>query len=92
MSQRRTNYIGPTGKDEDREDRRFKLCPPRVLGYVIREKQWAQLDIKSLKPIPKEVNEEEILSILHLAGEKGDKTKNLLIGLVKTHGDNAVIS
>ncbi|KAJ6436132.1 glycogen debranching enzyme [Purpureocillium lavendulum] len=26
----------------------YLICPPRVLGYILQEKQWAQLHISSL--------------------------------------------
>lgn len=36
------------------EDEQYLLCPPRVLGYVLKSKQWAQLALSSLKPLPSE--------------------------------------
>ena len=85
----KTNYDGKTGEeDEEWEGLQTMMCPPRVLGYIIREKKWAQLDINGLRETPKKTDEEAILRKLHLADEdEEDNTKSLLMGLVKTHSD-----
>lgn len=42
------------GTTAEWEDEQYLLCPPRVLGYVLKDKQWAQLALSSLKPLPSE--------------------------------------
>ena len=34
---------------KDWEEEQYLLCPPRVLGYILHDKQWAQLQVTSLK-------------------------------------------
>lgn len=34
-------------------DEQYMLCPPRVLGYILRDEQWAQLEVSFPKTIPK---------------------------------------
>ncbi len=36
----------------------YLLCPPRVLGYILQEKQWAQLQVSLLSELPSEDSEE----------------------------------
>lgn len=64
------------------EDLQFMLCPPRVLGYILREKQWAQLSVDLLKEPPLDGTEK--LKDLYLTN--GNATKDLLLGLVRNHG------
>jgi len=68
------------------------LCPPRVLGYVLKDKQWAQLAVDSLYEI-EAARPETVLAQLHLAkGTKGKESKELLLQLVQNHGkDGGVI-
>lgn len=66
----------------------FMLCPPRVLGFVLREKQWAQLQITLVK---KDSDDDKppafYLDKLKLAGEdSGSEWKQLLMSLVNNHG------
>lgn len=81
------HYDGKTGdENECWEDLQTMMCPPRVLGYVLKDKQWAQLAVDLLKEIPEE-NLETVMDRLHLGGEDdGAERKNLLFGLVKHHG------
>jgi len=81
------HYDNMTGKeDEEWEDLQIMLCPPRVFGYVLQDKQWAQLAVDSLGEIPDE-NLGNAMSGLYLEGEDNGKvTKDLLYGLVKNHG------
>lgn len=68
------------------EDEQYMLCPPRVLGYIFREKQWAQLQVDLLHDIPLETNDSAWSSRLQLSD---DKIKPLLHGLVRSHVSNS---
>lgn len=66
---------------EDWEDEQYMLCPPRVVGYVLREKRWAQLQVKLIE------------EVIH--GDRGaydkvrlaaDYNKEFLLQLVENHG------
>lgn len=67
----------------DWDDEQFMLCPPRVLGYILREKQWAQLQVTSLKHISKDDQNNSWSTRLKLAD--GDETKKLILDLVNSH-------
>jgi hypothetical protein len=83
----KSHYDNKTGKEEDWEPLQTMLCPPRVLGYVLQDKQWAQLAVDDLYDVPDE-NDETIMDSLHLVGEDdGKEQKNLLCTLVKNHGE-----
>ncbi|KAI9845158.1 MAG: hypothetical protein M1837_005043 [Sclerophora amabilis] len=76
------DYDGRTREDEF-ETMQYLMCPPRVLGYVIERKMWAQLQVDDVKPV-------EIAN----AGDTFDKklkldegTKDLLRYLVTNHED-----
>ena len=62
------------------EDEQYMLCPPRVLGYILNDKQWAQLQVSLLRPIPKKDND-SWSTRLKLAD--GDKTKEMILDLVE---------
>jgi hypothetical protein len=66
------------------EEEQYMLCPPRVLGYILRDKQWAQLRVTSLKSIPKEDSKNSWSSRLKLAD--GEATKQMILELVNGHG------
>ncbi|KAL4800787.1 hypothetical protein BDV19DRAFT_352151 [Aspergillus venezuelensis] len=61
----------------------YMLCPPRVLGYILREKQWAQLEVDSLSNVPSEGSDSAWSSGLKL---ESDLTKNMILDLVTGHG------
>ncbi|ORY63320.1 AAA family ATPase [Pseudomassariella vexata] len=84
----RTRYDEKTGDEcEEWEDLQFMLCAPRVLGYVLRDKTWAQLDVNLVNPIATGGADDAFMNKLKLAGpENGRNTKELLMGLVKNHG------
>ncbi|KXT09858.1 hypothetical protein AC579_6750 [Pseudocercospora musae] len=68
------------------DDVQLMMCPPRVLGYALREKRWAQLDVECLRQIEQQ-SFKQVMSKLHLDGADGGlKTKELLYQLVKNHG------
>lgn len=68
----------------DWDDEQYMLCPPRVLGYVLRDKQWAQLEVTSLKDIPWHDENNSWSTRLKLAN--GDVTKKMILDLVNGHG------
>lgn len=84
----RISYDGKTGdKDEQWEAEQTMLCPPRLLGYVLRDKQWAQLDVNGIINQRQKEEDDAFWEKLKLAGEDGGReTKMLLHGLVKNHG------
>ena len=74
------------------EDEQYMLCPPRVLGYVLKDKQWAQLQVTCVKPNPLEDNKNAWNDRLRLADDstgsfksKELSTKQLLFALVRSH-------
>lgn len=77
-------------QDTNWEDEQYILCPPRVLGYILRDKQWGQLDVDTLDQIPPTDLEDAFNKKLHLQGKAGEKTKRMLMHLVKTHGESAM--
>lgn len=86
----RRDYDGKKGHpDEKWTDEQLILCPPRVLGYVLREKKWAQLDVNKIVSLPEK--DDAFWSKLRLAGGDGGlETKKMLHGLVKNHGISEV--
>ena len=64
------------------EDEQYMLCPPRILGYVLRDKQWAQLQVTSLEAIPKEDPDH---SWDRVKLPDGDDTKKMILNLVNGH-------
>lgn len=49
-------------KAKEWEEEQYLICPPRVLGYILQEKQWAQLQVTSLSEIPKTTPQESALN------------------------------
>lgn len=68
----------------DWDDEQYILCPPRVLGYILHENQWAQLQVDKLTAIPYIEENNSWSTRLQLAD--GSKTKNMILGLVNGHG------
>ena len=68
------------------EEEQFMLCPPRVLGYILSDKQWAQLGVTGLTDIAKE-GDERSWDRVKLAD--GVKTKKLILDLVNGHGTSS---
>lgn len=64
------------------EAEQYMLCPPRVLGYILRDKQWAQLQVDLIQPIPANTSENPWNSRLML---NDDSTKEMLLNLVQSH-------
>ena len=68
---------------KDWEDEQFMLCPPRVLGYILSEKQWAQLNVNGLEDISIK-GDRSSWDRVKLAD--GDETKDMILSLVNGHG------
>ena len=82
----RTMYRIEFDEDKCQKDwvkEQYLLCPPRVLGYVLGDKQWAQLRVTSLRDIPKE-NPDYSWDRVKLAD--GKETKDMILDLVNGHG------
>ena len=54
------------------------MCPPRVLGYVIERKMWAQLQVDEVKPVRNENASDTFDKKLQLEEETKDIIKNLV--------------
>jgi hypothetical protein len=82
------HYDGCSGSStESWEDVQLMLCPPRVLGYVLKEKRWAQLAVTNLDFVKDEPTD-GIMKDLYLAGkDDGRAKKDFLMGLVRHHGE-----
>lgn len=79
----RTLFDSKMAQDRrDWHEEQYLLCPPRVLGCVLRDKQWAQLQVSLIKEIPPEDTENAWHSRLQLADKN---TKGLLFDLVRSH-------
>lgn len=67
------------------DDFQLMLCAPRVLGYVLKDKQWAQLAVNNLTDVEKE-DAKKVLETLYLTGkDNGKSKKELLMALVRNH-------
>ena len=82
----RTRFDEETRQRGIWEDEQYMLCPPRVLGYVLRDKQWAQLQVSLLQSIPDKDPHDSWSTRLKLAD--GEKTKQMILELVKGHGNS----
>ncbi|KAK3329966.1 hypothetical protein B0H66DRAFT_508811 [Apodospora peruviana] len=99
----RTHFDKPKFADaKEWDDEQYMLCAPRVLGYILDEKEWAQLQVSLLVKLPPEGdNMDAWNSRLKLADDigpngrkKGKKaesssTKDLLFDLVRSHVSSA---
>ncbi|KAI9370165.1 P-loop containing nucleoside triphosphate hydrolase protein [Aspergillus egyptiacus] len=64
------------------EDEQYMLCPPRVLGYILRQKQWVQLQVTSLRSFQPNPIGGSWESRLQLADENN---KKLIYDLIRSH-------
>ena len=69
---------------ENWDEEQYLLCPPRVLGYILRDKQWAQLQVSTLESITTGGPNDSWTNRLKLPD--GNKTKDMILNLVKGHG------
>ena len=77
----RSGYDGFKG-DQKFSEEQFLLCPPRVLGFFMLKKTWAQLLVKSVQDLEK--NNSDAFKKLVLAEEQ----KTLIKSLVSRHGED----
>lgn len=77
MSETPKDKQEPFAKNEER----LILCPPRVLGYALKSKSWAQILVKSLKRIVVENDETYFKTQLQLDSQ----VKDMLYAFVKNH-------
>lgn len=83
MERYRTHFDKSENAEKMRwEDEQYLICPPRVLGYILRDKQWAQLQVTLLSPVPQDDKTNAWNSRLQLADKD---TKALLFNLVRSH-------
>lgn len=67
--------------DAEFEPFQYMMCPPRVLGYVIERKMWAQLRVDDVQPVKNENAGDTFDKKLQLE----EDTKELIKNLVATH-------
>lgn len=68
-------------RDSKFEDLQYQMCPPRVLGYVIERKMWAQLAVDTVQEAPRDRANATFDEKLKL----DKKFKDLLRSLVMNH-------
>jgi hypothetical protein len=81
----RSRYRTDFDKNPDKrnwDDEQYLICPPRVLGYILQDKQWAQLQVSLLEDVKHDDVEDAWTKRLVLANSD---TKRLLLDLVDTH-------
>ncbi|KAH6697478.1 hypothetical protein F5X68DRAFT_257633 [Plectosphaerella plurivora] len=75
------------------DDEQYLICPPRVLGYILQQKQWAQLQVSQLNSLSKKNETTAWQSRLKLADDidqqKNASTKSLLLDLISTHSSTS---
>ncbi|KAK7981177.1 hypothetical protein PG989_013634 [Apiospora arundinis] len=69
-------------EEKEWADEQYALCPPRVLGYILRDKQWAQLQVDKVQSISHDETSDAWNSRLKLANKD---TKLMLFDLVRSH-------
>lgn len=75
----RVEYDGAK-ENSDFSDEQFLICPPRVLGYAMRQKTWCQLLVSEIKAVKHD--KEDAFKRLVLPGPQ----KTLIRSLVSKHG------
>ncbi|KAM3072469.1 hypothetical protein ACMFMG_009269 [Clarireedia jacksonii] len=80
----RTSFDEESSQQGKWSDEQYMLCPPRVLGYILRDKQWAQLQVNLLTDISKDAFSNSWSERLQLAD--GNVTKDIILNLVSSHG------
>lgn len=74
------DYDGAKG-DKEYEPFQLMMCPPRVLGYVIERKMWAQLRVEDVKAVENVNGPDTFDEKLKLDTD----TKDMLRDLVTNH-------
>lgn len=66
-----------TSAAKEWKDEQYLLCPPRVLGYILKEKRWAQLQVTHLDDLRsfEESEADSCFERLRLADDLTDKKK-----------------
>ncbi|KAJ5885543.1 hypothetical protein N7495_010053 [Penicillium taxi] len=82
----RSHFDGANTEGSQWDPEQFLVCPPRVLGYILHEKQWAQLQVDSVS---------EVAAESHSAWSNGLKlasqaTKKMILDLVTGHGQKGL--
>ena len=80
----RNRYDELKSQEGEWDPEQYLLCPPRVLGYILRDKQWAQLLATQLDDIPDKDESNSWNDRLKLPD--GEKTKTMILDLVKGYG------
>jgi hypothetical protein len=75
------DYDAWTAKRGKFEDDQYMICPPRVLGYVMAHKMWAQLQVDKVEPAKPAGEKDAFENKVEL----DHKIKDLLKGLVGSH-------
>ena len=78
----RSHYDG-VGKDQEFTDEQYLLCPPRVLGFFMVKKTWAQLLVENVRDLKKENTSDAFSKLVMDHGQK-----NLIRSLVSRHGED----
>lgn len=86
LAQRYRVRFDETAGAPEWEEEQYVVCPPRVLGYILRKKQWAQLQVDKLRPIKQGGKEDAWTSRLKLANED---IKTMLLDLVRSHSSGS---
>ncbi|KAF3015628.1 hypothetical protein E8E14_011058 [Neopestalotiopsis sp. 37M] len=82
----RTRYDSATGAPEENwEEEQLMLCSPRVLGYILQEKMWAQFLVDGIEEIDEGGSQTAFNDRLVLPEDSGLNRKTILMGLVKSH-------
>ncbi|PVI01685.1 hypothetical protein DM02DRAFT_717776 [Periconia macrospinosa] len=88
------------------QEEQYLLCPPRVLGYILKEKRWAQLQVTHLEDLQSYGKGEvetffdrlrladdltaEKKAVLKKKGKPDTSTKRLICDLVQSHASSVV--
>ena len=83
METTRCRYDG-VDKTQEFTEEQYLICPPRVLGYLMVRKTWAQLLVEDVRDLEK--NNGDAFSKLVLEHQQ----KTLIRSLVSKHGDESV--
>ena len=69
-----------TSQSRSWKPEQYLLCPPRVLGYILKEKRWAQLQVTHLEVLTTYQNEEayQLFEPLRLADDLTEQKKAAL--------------
>lgn len=77
----KVNYdLDPSKLPDDFETLQYQLCPPRVVGFYLKGKRWAEVKVSNLNDIEKKNNNDEWN---HL--ELQPESKDLIRRLVQSH-------